>query len=83
MRSASHSAEAVGRNKYATTVAVKSPMEKEREEKREKERKNEMEKNGNHRLTIRFSADSWGNDRVNRKCAASNRGVLRSAEIRR
>ena len=42
MRSASHSAEAVGKNKYATTVAVKSPMEKEREEKRERMRWKKM-----------------------------------------
>ena len=81
MRSASRSAELVGRTKYGATVDVTLLMETEGEEKREEMRR--KKKNGNHHLTIRFGADGWGNNRANLKFAAFDYGVLESAEIRR
>ena len=37
---------------------------------------------GNHRLTIRFGDDGRGNDHVNYKLAAPDRGLLECAEKR-
>ena len=62
--------------KYADTVAIKALMETEGE----KERKRIRRKYGNHRFTIRFHADGWGNDRTNRKCTTSERDVLENAK---
>ena len=78
MISASRSAKAVVRTKYAPTVAVKSPMKTEGK----KQRKIMRRKNGNHCVTMRFGTDGWENDRANRKFTAFDRGVLESADKR-
>ena len=77
MYSASRSTDLLERTKYDATVAVKSLVEPEGEEERRMWRKKMI---GNHRLTIRFGDDGRGNDHVNYKLAAPDRGLLERAE---
>ena len=73
MCSVSCSDKSVERTKYATTHAVKSLMKTEGEEERERMQRKTI---GNYRLTIRFGADGWRNNRANRKLAAADCCVL-------
>ena len=77
IRSASDAAGSVERPKYVKFVVDKSLMDTKEEEEKKNVTKKELQSSPYDK---RFGADSRGNDRADRKYAASNYGVIERAK---